>query len=37
MIGLSIKKCLELGLKESESVITSRGAKNNLLRMNLKR
>jgi ribokinase len=34
--GLDIMKCLELGLKESESVITSRGAKNKLLRMNLK-
>ncbi len=35
-VNWNIEKCLELGLKESESVITSRGAKNNLLRMKLK-
>ncbi len=34
--NLPILKCLELGLKESESVITSRGAKNKLLKMKLK-
>ena len=33
--GWSIQKSLELGLKEGESVITSRGAKNKLLRMKL--
>jgi len=36
IVGWNIKKCLELGLKESESVITSRGAKNKLLKMKLK-
>lgn len=36
IVGLDIKKSLELGLKESESVITSRGAKNKLLKMKLK-
>lgn len=37
MVGWPIEKCLELALKESESVITFRGAKNNLLRMKLKK
>ena len=36
MAGKSIKECLKLGLKESESVITHFGAKNNLLRFKLK-
>lgn len=35
--GLSIKKSLELGLKESESVIQYFGAKNKLLKINLKK
>ncbi len=34
--GFTIEKSLELGLKESESVIQHFGAKNNLLRMKLK-
>lgn len=37
IVGRSIEESLKLGLKESESVITSRGAKNKLLRMKLKR
>lgn len=36
MIGKSIQESLELGLKESESVIKYFGAKNKLLRINLK-
>ncbi len=36
IVGWNLKKCLELGLKESESVITSRGAKNKLLRIKLR-
>ena len=36
IVGKSIDESLKLGLKESESVITSRGAKNKLLRMKLK-
>ena len=35
--GWPIQKCLELGLKESESVIQFMGAKNKLVRMKLKR
>ena len=35
--GRSIEECLKLGLKESESVIGHFGAKNNLLRINLKK
>ncbi len=35
--GFDIEKCLEFGLKESESVLTHMGAKNNLIRMNLKK
>jgi len=34
--GKPIEKCLELGLKEGESVIRYVGAKNKLLRMKLK-
>jgi ribokinase len=37
MAGKTIKECLKLGLRESESVIKYFGAKNNLLRFNLKR
>jgi len=37
IIGKSIEESLKLGLKESESVITSRGAKTRLLKMKLKR
>jgi len=37
IVGKNIIDCLKLGLKESESVITSRGAKNRLLKMKLKR
>jgi len=36
IVGKSIKECLKLGLRESESVITHFGAKNNLLRFKLK-
>lgn len=36
VVGKGIQECLRLGLKESESVIQYFGAKNNLLRMNLK-
>jgi len=35
--GLSIDRCLRLGLQESESVIRYFGAKNNLLKMRLKK
>jgi ribokinase len=35
IVDLPIKKCLELGLKESESVIQHLGAKNNLIRRKL--
>jgi ribokinase len=35
--GKNISECLELGLKEGESVLKYFGAKNNLLRMDLKR
>lgn len=37
IVGKKIPDCLKFGLKESESVIKHFGAKNNLLRMNLKR
>ncbi|MEM0465372.1 MAG: carbohydrate kinase family protein [Candidatus Pacearchaeota archaeon] len=37
LLGWPIKRCLELGLKESESVIQFPGAKNNLIKMNIKR
>jgi ribokinase len=37
IVGKSIQECLELGLKESESVIKYFGAKNNLLKINLKK
>jgi ribokinase len=37
IVGKSIQDCLELGLKESESVIRYLGAKNNLLKINLKK
>jgi len=37
IIGKSIQESLELGLRESESVIQYFGAKNNLLKLNLKR
>lgn len=37
IVGMPIQKCLELGLKESESVIQYFGAKNNLIRMKLKK
>jgi ribokinase len=37
MVNKPIQKCLELGLKESESVLLYFGAKNKLLRMKLKR
>jgi ribokinase len=37
IVGKSIKESLELGLRESESVIQYFGAKNNLLRINLKK
>ncbi len=37
IIGKSIDESLKLGLEESESVIRSRGAKNKLLRRNLKK
>jgi ribokinase len=37
IVGMPIQKCLELGLKESESVIQYFGAKNNLMRMKLKK
>ena len=36
MMGWDINKCLKLGLKESESVIGHFGAKNNLIRRNLR-
>jgi ribokinase len=36
MAGKGIQECLKLGLRESESVIRYFGAKNNLLRFNLK-
>ena len=36
MVNKSLQQCLELGLKESESVLRYFGAKNNLLRMKLK-
>lgn len=36
ILGWSIEKSLDLGLKESESVIKSVGGKNNLLKMKLK-
>lgn len=35
--GLSINDCLKLGLKESESVIKYFGARNHLIKMNLKK
>jgi ribokinase len=35
--GMSIKESMELGLRESESVIRYFGAKNNLLKINLKK
>lgn len=37
IVGWPMQKCLELGLKESESVLGHFGAKNNLLRTNLKK
>lgn len=37
IVGHPIEKCLKLGLEESENVIKYFGAKNNLLRRNLKR
>jgi ribokinase len=37
IVGKSIQECLELGLRESESVIQYFGAKNNLLKINLKK
>ena len=37
IVGMSIKESLKLGLKESESVIKYFGAKNNLLRIDLKK
>jgi ribokinase len=37
IVGKSIQECLELGLRESESVIRYFGAKNNLLKINLKK
>lgn len=37
IVGFDTQKCLELGLQESESVITFKGAKNKLLKMKLKR
>lgn len=37
MVGKGINECLKLGLRESESVIKYFGAKNNLLKLNLKR
>ena len=37
VVGLSIDECLKLGLKESESVIRYFGAKNKLLKINLKK
>jgi ribokinase len=37
IVGYSIEKSLELGLNESESVLEHFGAKNNLLRINLKK
>lgn len=36
IVGKSIEECLNLGLKESEAVIQHFGAKNNLIRINLK-
>jgi ribokinase len=36
IVGKGISECLELGLRESESVIKYFGAKNNLIRMKLK-
>jgi ribokinase len=36
IVGKSIEECLKLGLRESESVIQHFGAKNKLLRMDLK-
>ncbi|MBM3234056.1 carbohydrate kinase family protein [Candidatus Pacearchaeota archaeon] len=36
IMNLDIQKCLELGLKESESILTHTGAKNGLLRINIK-
>lgn len=37
VVGLSVDESLKLGLKESENVIQYFGAKNNLIRMNLKK
>jgi ribokinase len=37
IVGWPINRCLKLALLESEAVIMSRGAKNNLIRMKLKR
>ena len=37
ILGWSIKKSLELGLRESEAVLAHFGAKNNLIKMNLKK
>jgi ribokinase len=37
VVGYSIQKSLELALKESEAVIQFRGAKNNLIKMKLKK
>jgi ribokinase len=37
IVGWDIEKCLELGVRESESVVQYFGAKNNLLRMKLKK
>lgn len=36
IVGYDIEKCLRLGLEESESVLRYLGAKNNLIRRNLK-
>ena len=36
IVGLSIEKCLKLGLAEGESVLRYFGAKNNLIRRNLR-
>jgi len=36
IVNWPIEKCLELGLRESEAVITHFGAKNNLIRMKIK-
>jgi ribokinase len=37
IVGNGIEECLRLGLRESENVIQYFGAKNNLIRMNLKK